>query len=68
MKWTYRYLDPFRYIVTDNEKLVFGCPTKEEARHLANHLNRMDKERDEWEERYLQAMEQHGFTREFLGG
>lgn len=24
------------------------------------------KERDEWKEKYLQAMEQHGFTREFV--
>ena len=41
MRWTYRYCDSFRYIVT-NETLVFGCPTAEEARHLADYLNKID--------------------------
>ena len=36
---------------------------------LADHDKQFEaitKERDDWKEKYLQAMEEHGFTREFL--
>lgn len=42
-RWTYRHLDAFRYIVTnDDETLMFGCPTIEEAQHLTNYLNSLE--------------------------